>query len=218
MCGRYYIASEDSGEEIRKLIDELNRREAETQKSTAFKTGEVFPGDDALVVCNNKKLESRPFVMRWGFSGMDKRLLINARSESAQEKQMFRDLIGMRRALIPASGYFEWERNGKTKTKYLLSTDEKCIFMAGLYRPKADAPGHEFVILTKDAAPGIRFIHDRMPVAFSKHEAQAWLQPGNNYDRIIKESIGVLNYQKAEEMGNGYGTRSSEQKDRAFVL
>lgn len=196
MCGRYYIASEDSNEEIKKLIDELNRRE--TEEKAAFKTGEVFPGDKALVVCNNKKLISRPYVMKWGFEGADGKLLINARSETAQEKHMFRDLIGYRRTLIPASGYFEWEKEGKTKTKYALSTEENILFLAGLYRPKADGSGHEFVILTKDAAPDIRFIHSRMPVAFTVKQMQAWLSPDSNFDKLINDSITTIHYQKAE--------------------
>ena len=196
MCGRYYIASEDSNEEIRKLIDELNRRE--TEEKAAFKTGEVFPGDNALVVCNNKKLISRPYVMKWGFAGMDGKLLINARSETAKEKSMFRDLIGCRRTLIPASGYFEWEKEGKTKTKYALSTEENILFLAGLYRPKTDGSGHEFVILTKDAAPEIQFIHSRMPVAFSFMQIEAWLSPESNFDKLINDSITTIHYQKAE--------------------
>lgn len=199
MCGRYYIASEDSDEQLRQMIDELNRRE--NGEKANFKTGEVFPGDNALVMCMNKKLVSRPFVMKWGFSSAkDGKLIINARSETAPEKQMFRELIGFRRALIPASGYYEWEKDGKTKTKYALSTQENFLFLAGLHRPAADAESHEFVILTKDAAPGIQFIHSRMPVAFSPYEAQAWLNPDNDYGKIIRQSIGTFQYQRAEDM------------------
>ncbi|MBR3927669.1 MAG: SOS response-associated peptidase [Clostridia bacterium] len=198
MCGRYYIASEDSDEQLRQLIDELNRRE--DREKAQFKTGEVFPGDNALVVCLNKKLVSRPFVMQWGFTGGDGGLLINARSESAHQKPMFRDLVQFRRALIYANGYYEWEKNGKAKTKYALSTEDNFLFLAGLYRPKAYESGHEFVILTKDAAPGIQFIHHRMPVAFSAREAQAWLNPDNDYERIVRDSIDTFYYSKAEGM------------------
>lgn len=196
MCGRYYIASEDSHEELKKLIDELNRREK--QEKPEFKTGEVFPGDNALVVCNSKKLVSRPFVMKWGFQQKDGKLLINARSETAPEKTTFRELIGSRRALIPASGYFEWEKDGKTKTKYALSTKEKMLFLAGLYRPNAEKKNHEFVILTMDAASDIQFIHNRMPVAFSVKQAQAWLNPENSFERVIQDSIRSFEYKKAE--------------------
>ncbi len=198
MCGRYYIASEDSNEELKKLIDELNRRENEEKAN--FKTGEVFPGDNALVMCMNKKLVPRPFVMKWGFAQKDGKLLINARSETAPDKQMFRDLIGCRRALIPASGYYEWEKNGKTRTKYALSTEDNMLFLAGLHRPQSSAGAHEFVILTRDAAPGIQFIHNRMPVAFSVKEAQAWLNPENDFKRIIEDSIHSFNYKRAEGM------------------
>lgn len=200
MCGRYYIASEDQNEEIRQLIEELNRKELENNKAPSFRTGEVFPGDQALVVANNRRLETRPFVMKWGFSGRDKSLLINARSETAHEKAMFKELISMRRVLIPASYYFEWEKQGKTKTKYAITTDAGCIFMAGLYRPNIDRSGHEFVILTRDAAPDIRFIHERMPVALSREAARAWLSRDADYDRIIKDAMTRVTFRKAEGM------------------
>lgn len=199
MCGRYYIASEDQNEEIRKLIEELNRRELENTKNASFKTGEIFPGDHALVVANNRKLEKRPFVMRWGFeSGRDRKLLINARSETACERAMFRELVYARRALIPATGYFEWEKAGKARMKYAITGEKGCLFMAGLYRPMADGTGHEFVILTRQALPDIRFIHERMPVAFDIEMAKAYLETDSDFERLISNSIIGVSYQKAE--------------------
>ena len=190
MCGRYYIASEDSDEQLRQMIDELNRRE--NGEKANFKTGEVFPGDNALVMCMNKKLVSRPFVMKWGFDTGKGGLLINCRSETAFEKPMFRELIAQRRLLVPASGYFEWQKMGKEKAKYALSPEEGCMYMSGIYRQ--GKYGMEFVILTRDAAPGIRFIHSRMPLILSESDAYEWLKPDGNPLDVMKRAVENVNY------------------------
>ena len=52
MCGRYYIQDEDSAEELRQIIEELQRKSAESAE--AVKTGEVFPTDLAPVIANNR--------------------------------------------------------------------------------------------------------------------------------------------------------------------
>ena len=60
--------------------------------------------------------------MKWGYSGYGNKV-INARSETAFEKPMFRKSMQERRCLLPASGYYEWRRTpsgGKSKQKYAL--------------------------------------------------------------------------------------------------
>ena len=129
MCGRFYIATEDAALEIRALLNELYKREAENKP----KQGEVFPTENALVIANNRNLESRPFVMRWGFAAQDgKRTIINARSETVKDKPMFRDSFARRRLLVPSTGYFEWEKRGSEKIKYLISAPGGITYMAGL--------------------------------------------------------------------------------------
>lgn len=192
MCGRYYIASEDSHEELERLIQEINRREAEKSIRSLPKTGEIFPSDNALVVANSRTLSPRPFVMRWGFEMKSTSMLINARSESASEKALFRDLMSERRLIVPASGYYEWEKAGKERVKYEISTEKQLIYMAGLYRPRTDGSGHEFVILTRDAAPKLSFIHARMPVIFSGETARAWLDRDSDPDRVLQSSVDAL--------------------------
>ena len=97
MCGRYYIPEEDSAAELQQIIDQLDR------KGHRVKTGEIFPSDTVPVIANTKNLQPSPFAMPWGFTLPDGKLIINARSESAAEKPMFRDGMLQRRCLIPAS-------------------------------------------------------------------------------------------------------------------
>ena len=104
MCGRYYVEPESDMEELAELIAEAKR------KSDEVKTGEVFPSDTAAVIANNRQLKPAVFPMRWGFERRGGGLVINARGETASEKQLFRESAQLRRCLIPASCNFERER------------------------------------------------------------------------------------------------------------
>ena len=106
MCGRYYIAEEDSAAELQEIIEQLNRR------GTEVKTGEIYPTDTVPVLANNKSMVITPFAMKWGYTLPDGKQIINARSETAADKPLFRDGMQQRRCLIPATNYFEWEKRG----------------------------------------------------------------------------------------------------------
>ncbi|MDY2834180.1 MAG: SOS response-associated peptidase, partial [Candidatus Aphodomonas sp.] len=84
MCGRYYIAEEDSAAELQEIIEQLNRRGAEV------KTGEIYPTDTVPVLANNKSMVIAPFAMKWGYTLPDGKQIINARSETAADKPLFR--------------------------------------------------------------------------------------------------------------------------------
>lgn len=175
MCGRYWIQPEDD-EVLAVVIDTLNRR------GVAVKQGEVCPTDIAPVIANNRSMKPVPFGMKWGFARENGSPIINARSETADEKPMFRDSFRTRRCLIPASCYFEWAREQSGKPKYAIGRG-KPIYMAGLYRLENERPS--FVVLTKACAPSIAFIHPRMPVILPDTAADAWLSADADPKRII---------------------------------
>lgn len=180
MCGRYYVAEDDQAEELRRIIDEAQRRSAEP-----IKTGEICPTDLAAVVANNRNGEPTPFAMRWGYA-LNKGLLINARSESAADKPLFKDGMAQRRCLIPASLYFEWEKRGKERIKYAIAPEGAgLIYLAGIYRKKPDTGTASFVILTRPVAQSIAFIHDRMPAILPTELGRAWLDPKNDPRGIL---------------------------------
>ena len=89
MCGRYCIA-ENVTEDLRHIIEEINRRGGNSEK--AVKTsGEIFPTDLVPVLANNKNMKPTAFAMEWGYTLPDGRRIINARSETAHEKGMFKE-------------------------------------------------------------------------------------------------------------------------------
>lgn len=104
MCGRYYIDDGIDAEESREIIDTVNRRSNADQVKTS---GEIFPTDYVPVISNNRTMQRSAFVMSWGYTLPDGKKIINARSETAGEKPMFRDGMQQRRCVIPATYYFE---------------------------------------------------------------------------------------------------------------
>ena len=70
---------------------------------------DVRPSDASAVICRSGSgLEA--VSMRWGFSNPYKKgLIINARSETARDKNLFRESVMERRCIIPASGFYEWD-------------------------------------------------------------------------------------------------------------
>ena len=97
MCGRFFIEEEDTEDELRAILQALNRRGA------VCKTGEVLPTDTVAVLANSRALRPAPFAMQWGYTLPDGKRIINARSESAATRPMFMDGMRQRRWLVPAS-------------------------------------------------------------------------------------------------------------------
>ncbi len=110
------------------------------------------------------------------------RRLFNARSETAAVKPSFRDAFRHRRCLIPADGFFEWDRAGKPARPVLYGLrSDGPMALAGLYEHRRTAPGDPSsstcTILTTEANDLIRPVHDRMPVILDRDGAALWLAP-----------------------------------------
>lgn len=189
MCGRYYVDERDS--RLRRMITEARRK-------GDIKTGEVFPGDMAAVVANSRQLNPSIFPMRWGFERPNGGLVINARSETAAQKPMFRDSARLRRCLVPASWYFEWERRPEGKVKYALRPERDGLaYMGGLYMLGSDGIPR-FTILTRDAAKKIAFIHDRMPVLVPPEQRESWLSQQMTLDELLADAETDVEYKETE--------------------
>lgn len=183
MCGRFYIASEDTADELRAIIDTLQRK-----TGMQMKTGVIFPTDMTPVIANNRELKPVPFAMKWGFTLPSGKPIINARSETAMEKPLFHEGMERRRCLIPATLYYEWEKVGKQKIKNEIKpTGCSIMYMAGLYRLEAGKP--VYTILTKEPAASIRHIHDRMPVILPRETCGDWLNLSCHAQDVLKAAV-----------------------------
>lgn len=191
MCGRYFVDRAESPEDLERIIDALNR------KGQIVKTGEVFPSDTVAVIANTKALTPSPFAMTWGYKLPDGKLIINARSETAAEKPMFRDGMMQRRCLLPATTYFEWEKRGSEKIKYAIKPSQmEMFYMAGLYR--IEGTQARCTILTRSPADSIAFIHDRMPVLLHKDALKDWLNPRYAAMDVLKAAMTDVSFSPVE--------------------
>jgi putative SOS response-associated peptidase YedK len=110
--------------------------------------------------------------------------LINARSETVAEKPSFRNAFRRRRCLIPATGFYEWQKLTKGKQPFNCCRDDSSLFaLAGLWETWQGPNGEEIescTILTKAADELMQPIHDRMPVVVPPAEYQSWLDAQTN--------------------------------------
>lgn len=113
--------------------------------------------------------------------------MINARVESVPDKPAFRKAFAARRALVPADGWYEWQRpaagKGAKQAFYMTPRDGHLLAFAGLYEfwsDPADPEGPTLTtctIITAPAAGELAQIHDRMPLVLSREVWSRWLDP-----------------------------------------
>ncbi|HKY44789.1 MAG TPA: SOS response-associated peptidase, partial [Pyrinomonadaceae bacterium] len=80
----------------------------------------IAPSQNVLTILERKSEREATFL-RWGmipFWSKEPKGFINARAETVEEKPAFSDSFQKRRCLIPADGFYEWERNGKISQPY----------------------------------------------------------------------------------------------------
>jgi putative SOS response-associated peptidase YedK len=111
--------------------------------------------------------------------------MINARAETLGEKPSFRSAYRRRRCLVPADGWYEWQRSGAVKQPCFITFANREPFgMAGLWEswrdPASGEPLESCCIITTDAAPELAHVHDRMPVILPSACFDQWLDPGQD--------------------------------------
>lgn len=171
MCGRYYV-DDDTAREIEKVVrqaDERMRQAAEN--SVTLQPKDIHPTDLApVLVVSNGTLCCK--WKRWGFPGQQgKQIIFNARCESVLEKKMFRESVEYRRIVIPATRFYEWNRNKEKNIFY--REKEPVLFMAGFYNRYQDED--RFIILTTEANESMLPVHDRMPLILEENEIIPWI-------------------------------------------
>jgi putative SOS response-associated peptidase YedK len=127
--------------------------------------------------------------------------LINARSETVEEKPSFREAFRKRRCIVPADGFYEWQRTGGKKQPFFFQMrDERPFGFAGLWE-RWEGEGGEVLnsctILTTEANEVLRPVHDRMPVILHPEDYELWLDADARKRDLVKE---LLRPYTAEEM------------------
>lgn len=181
MCGRYTLFSDTENTEIKKMVEEVNRK-----YNVQIKIGDIFPSNLAPIIRANT-MERALDVMQWGYHNPFKKgLIINARSETVMEKRMFRDDFETRRCLIPTAGFYEWDK----QINQFLFNSNQVLYLGGIYKPFEGK--NKYVILTKGSNQTVSEVHDRMPVIISAGMLDHWLHDYSNAMDLLKEDTTAL--------------------------
>jgi len=198
MCGRFILLTD-----LSVIVDVFGVSEITCDYRP---DGNISPGQQVAVVIHGDD-ENRLVGYRWGLIppwAKDPSIgnrMFNARAETVAEKPSFARAFQKRRCLIPADGFYEWQKSGKTKSplRFSLASGQPFGF-AGLYE-KWISPGKEPVntctIITTEANELIRPIHDRMPVIVPKDREAFWIDPDN---RRQKELLSILKPYPSDDM------------------
>lgn len=197
MCGRFTLTA--SPEEVQALFGLLDLEAFPPRYNIA-------PTQPILLVVAGPPREPgsnlpdrKALLVRWGLipswakNPKDLPLLINARSETAAEKNAFRAAMRHRRALVPASGFYEWKRDGKKSVPFFIRPrGGGIVAFAGLMETFAEPGGSEIdtgAILTTSANADVAAIHDRMPVVIHPADHARWLDCRTQEPRDVADLL-----------------------------
>jgi len=189
MCGRYVMAR-STGD----LVGAFDV--AATEIHHLDPSWNVAPTKDVAIVFERGKPEGPVRELasaRWGLVppwAKDTKVgarMINARMETLVDKPSFRRAAARHRALVPADGYYEWEKTPDRKIPtYLHAEDGGVLALAALYEywPNPSLPEEHpdkwlrtCTIITHPAADALGHIHDRTPLVIPPDMFSAWLDP-----------------------------------------
>jgi len=199
MCGRYVFAS-------RKDENQLAFPEFAFPDDMPLRYN-IAPGQPVIALANNN--QPRAVAFKWGLIpswSKDPKIgnrLINARAETLAEKPSFRNAFIRRRCLIPATGFYEWQKqpDGKTKIPMLirLSSGQPFAF-AGLWEHWGSPEGDEIescTIITTEPNSLMATIHNRMPVILPQEHYESWLEPQEKKPEELQDLLKTF---PADEM------------------
>jgi len=177
MCGRYTL-----GVEADEVVETFDVPPPTFPWRTRYN---IAPTHEAPVVAEDER-GRRIGLMRFGlvpaWADDPARHFINARAESVAAKPAFRSAFRSRRCLVPADGFYEWRREGAQaggKQPYWFHpASGGLLSFAGIWERWARSgrePWYGFAILTTDAGPDVRDVHERMPVIVPPERRADWL-------------------------------------------
>ena len=153
----------------------------------------IAPTDPIPIVRVDPRDGTRELVMaRWGLvpwwaKELPKVPHINARAETVHEKPLFREAFAKRRALIPATGFYEWQKRADGKQPYRFRRrDFEPFAFAGLWE-FCRLAGQEILsaaIIVGEPNPLAAKIHDRMPVILEPDDYDRWLDASTGIDEL----------------------------------
>lgn len=187
MCGRYFV-DDEMWREIKKICKQIDDSKLKVTR------GDVRPTDMAVVLMGMK--EVRTEQMQWGFTQQyQEGLLINARAETVLSKPSFRDSMRHCRCVIPAAGFYEWNK-AKEQVSFRMP-QSKILYMAGIWQPTAKEK--QFTILTTSPNDSVSPAHDRMPLVLTSEEIIPWIQSFDAAEKLLTKTPPFLEHKQEYE-------------------
>lgn len=190
MCGRYAFFT--PSEAITRLfaVSEVHAHDlapryniAPTQEVPIVRVSPFLDADEAREPVRELALARWGLVPFWAKDPSIGNRMINARGETVAQKPAFRAAFRKRRCLVPADGYFEWQKTESGKQPwYIHAAGGEPLALAGLWElwdpPEGGEPLASCTIITTRANDFTRPLHDRMPVVLDGGGMDAWLDAG----------------------------------------
>jgi putative SOS response-associated peptidase YedK len=216
MCGRFTQRADS-----KRLAKEFKLTEVPAVEARY----NIAPTQEVLAVYEREDGREATFF-KWGLvpswakdTAMGARL-INARSETVAEKPAFRQAFKQRRCVIPADGFYEWQKtDGRKQPFFFRMRDERPFGFAGLWE-RWEGEGGEVVnscaILTTEANEVLRPVHDRMPVILHPEDYELWLGAEARELELVKEMLRP--YPAGEMVGYAVGTSVNSPRSQGEGL
>jgi putative SOS response-associated peptidase YedK len=183
MCGRFVFTDPSK---IKRLLPDADTDQLRIELAPNYN---ISPSQNIPAVLNDGSNKVR--LIRWGLVpswAKDISIgyrMINARAETLTEKPAFKRLIKERRCLIFAEGFYEWEKQGKSRRPYFIHMKDSTAFaFAGLWDiwEKEGSALVSGTIITTMANSLVSSIHERMPVILPPDYYGLWL--GNDVGNV----------------------------------
>jgi putative SOS response-associated peptidase YedK len=185
MCGRFALFA--SGEEVAERFHLTEPPLFDPRYNIA--PTQAVAGVRATVAGNELAFLRWGLIPSWASDSAIGNKLLNARGETVAQKPSFRSAFRQRRCLIPASGFYEWQKTGAgRKQPYFIRPCEGGLFaFASLWERWHDPRGEAVetcTIVTTEANELMRPLHERMPVILDPASEGVWLDPRSSAEAL----------------------------------
>jgi len=204
-----------------------NRYQAEFNQRNQFQSvyhASAFQNIIWPVITNNQQQHIQLFswglIPHWTKNILQaeeiRQLTYNARLETMFQKRSFAVAASSKRCLVPSTGFYEWQMNGKMKIPWFIrAADQEIFSLAGIWDTWTDENSgkeiYTFSIVTTEAVGIMEKIHNtkkRMPLLLTKENETLWLSANSmqeNYKFVISSGFMEL---KAHTVSDLIGSKT----------
>ncbi|MCF7886173.1 MAG: SOS response-associated peptidase [Candidatus Marinimicrobia bacterium] len=186
MCGRKTLTKEK-----REIIEKYDIEESNWEGAGRYRPNyNIAPTNISPILIYNREKVIKP--MHWGLiPSWSKDIsigqkMINARSETLQDRRTFRPLLKKHRCIVIADGYYEWRgQKGNKQPYYIRKPDHGFMSMAGLWSHWESRQGKaidSYTVITTAPSQNIIHIHNRMPAILKQDDIKIWLDQNYSVD------------------------------------